>query len=342
MIFLLGTSANRCRKKYTKFSDVMNELIKNYYLDEKNCYICPGLRQSVISRDLTTGEKTYAQKRMLLYTLHDLYKNFIDDYKGDEALPKFSYFVSLKPQECVYAGDPGTHTICVCVEHENIKMKLAAITNQITYRDLLVSAVCDVDDHSCMLHECKKCPQVMGMRKLWDNLNISSEETITFQCWTSDGSRASLTTKSQDSCSFLADLFEEIWNLTTHHFIAEAQKNYLAYCKDELKEDTAIVIQDFAENYSFIIQRSVQAFYYNNAQATLHPFVVYYKNPTDCEKKGQLQHQCFCVISDTTDHLAYTAYAFQEKLIEATSAQLPWIKNFIYFSDGAPTQYKNK
>lgn len=127
---LLGTSTNRRRKAYSKFSDEMNQLIKNYFLDEQNCYICPGMRQCVVSRDATSAEKTYTQKRMLLYTLHDLYNNFISDYKGTEVLPKFSYFAALKPKECVYAGDPGTHTICVCVEHENVKLKIAAVTKK--------------------------------------------------------------------------------------------------------------------------------------------------------------------------------------------------------------------
>lgn len=36
---------------------------------------------------------------MLLYTLRDLYSNFIDDYSEYDNLPKFSFFASLKPEE---------------------------------------------------------------------------------------------------------------------------------------------------------------------------------------------------------------------------------------------------
>ncbi|XP_044596186.1 uncharacterized protein LOC123273063 [Cotesia glomerata] len=50
----------------------------------------------------------------------------------------------------------------------------------------------------------------------------------------------------------------------------------------------------------------------------------------------------FCVISDTTDHVADTVHAFQEKLMKIIKEEYPWIKNVIYFSDGAPTKYKNK
>ena len=36
------------------------------------------------------------------------------------------------------------------------------------------------------------------------------------------------------------------------------------------------VIADFSENYSFVLQDEAQGFHWNNSQATLHPFVVYY------------------------------------------------------------------
>ena len=38
-----------------------------------------------------------------------------------------------------------------------------------------------------------------------------------------------------------------------------------------------MVIGDFAQKYSLVIQDAVQGFHWNNDQATIHPFVVYYK-----------------------------------------------------------------
>jgi hypothetical protein len=35
------------------------------------------------------------------------------------------------------------------------------------------------------------------------------------------------------------------------------------------------VLCDFAENYSFVLQDEAQGFYWNTAQATIHPFVIY-------------------------------------------------------------------
>jgi hypothetical protein len=36
-------------------------------------------------------------------------------------------------------------------------------------------------------------------------------------------------------------------------------------------------------NYSFIVQDAVQGFYWQNEQATLHPFAIYYKEDEEDE-----------------------------------------------------------
>jgi hypothetical protein len=35
---------------------------------------------------------------------------------------------------------------------------------------------------------------------------------------------------------------------------------------------------DFAENYSFIVKDAAQGFHWENSQATLHPFLAYYRS----------------------------------------------------------------
>ena len=48
--------------------------------------------------------------------------------------------------------------------------------------------------------------------------------------------------------------------------------------KENLDNKTCIILMDFAENYSFIIQDAIQGFYWQNSQAMLHPFAVYYRD----------------------------------------------------------------
>ena len=71
-----------------------------------------------------------------------------------------------------------------------------------------------------------------------------------------------------------------------------------------------------------------------NTQATLHPFIVYYRSEAD----GTLSSESHCMISDSTRHTTSTVYTFQKSLLESLKAQHP---NIHYISDGCARQYKN-
>ena len=95
---------------------------------------------------------------------------------------------------------------------------------------------------------------------------------------------------------------------------------------------------DFAEKYAYICQDSTQGFYFNNTSATVHPIVMYYKN----SESNELNLSSFCVISNCSKQTAYTVNIFQEVFLNKIKQDYQWIKKVIYFTDGAPTQYKNK
>ena len=100
---------------------------------------------------------------------------------------------------------------------------------------------------------------------------------IKYKKWIDKGSAVSLETFSDNSDKFISQLFEDIDDLNLHHFVADTHKAYLSFCKNNLKYDTCIIEMDFSENYSFVIQESVQAFYFDNLQVTIHPFCLYLK-----------------------------------------------------------------
>ena len=95
---------------------------------------------------------------------------------------------------------------------------------------------------------------------------------------------------------------------------------------------------DFAEKYGCIVQDSTQGFYFNNKSAIVHPVVAYYKDP----KENKIKLQSFCIISDTTKQTASTVHIFLENVLNIIKSDFPWIKNVSYYTDGSPTQYKNK
>ena len=130
-------------------------------------------------------------------------------------------------------------------------------------------------------------------------------------------------------------LLEKFDLLRHHHFIAKSQSEFLQITKDTLADDAVIILLDFAENYSFLVQDAVQGYHWDNSQATLHPFYVYFK------EAGDLKCLNMCVISDCMRHDTNTVHAFSTKALHLIKHDLPLINKVTYFSDGAASQYKN-
>ena len=255
------------KEKKNTFSLELVNSIKEFYRDDSNSRICAGIKEYVSVLNEQTQEKEHRQKRLLLYNLKDLHTKFIKD-NSSHINPSFSAFASLHPRECVLAGSPGTHSICICSQHQNIKLKLKALNPSIAYREILTCCVCSVDSRDCMLHLCEKCPGKQAIHQyLQENDYLNKRSNITYSNWTSTNIKQKKETDSQTSESinrvtlknveetmdaFIEKLENELWDLTEHHFISECQKNFLSEMKQNLHPDTCIMLMDFAENYSFI------------------------------------------------------------------------------------------
>ena len=70
-----------------------------------------------------------------------------------------------------------------------------------------------------------------------------------------------------------------------------------------------MITADFSENYSVVLQDAAQGFHWNNLQATIHPFIVYYKD------SDELKYICYVVISDSLRHNTVAVHLFQKSLI---------------------------
>ena len=95
---------------------------------------------------------------------------------------------------------------------------------------------------------------------------------------------------------FIQIFHEKLQALLAHDFVAKLQIAFLRNKKEELINSEFLIIGDLAENYAFIVQDAAQSFHWNNSQATLHRFVVYY-----CED-SKLTHKSFVSISDCNLH----------------------------------------
>ena len=127
---------------------------------------------------------------------------------------------------------------------------------------------------------------------------------------------------------------EKLQVLLPHSFIAKQQSAFQTKLKSELLPGKMITA-DFSENYSVLLQDAAQDFHWNNLQATIHPFIVYYKD------SDELKHICYVVISDSLRHNTVAVHLFQKSLICFLREKFGTLSHKIYyFSDGAASQYK--
>ena len=135
---------------------------------------------------------------------------------------------------------------------------------------------------------------------------------------------------------FVAKIVDDVYEVCPHHFIAKAQANHLKMTKENLSENELIILLDLAENYSFVVQDAVQGFHWENSQATLHPFVAYFRS-----SNGDLKYTSICVISDCLKFDQTAVHCFLTKVVTLLKQRVNIIKTIHYYSDGAPSQSKN-
>lgn len=99
----------------------IEQLVTNFYEDDLNSRQMAGMRD-VKSVKKSDGTRELKQKRLILSNLRELYASFKTEYPA--AKIQFSKFAGLRPQHCVIAGSSGTHTVYVCITHQNMKLML--------------------------------------------------------------------------------------------------------------------------------------------------------------------------------------------------------------------------
>ena len=119
-----------------------------------------------------TNTKEVRQKMLLLDDLKMLYKKWIDEHGTNKTIPSFSYFASLRPKESVLAGGTGSHTVCVYSQHQNIKLKLKAVDNSLSRREIMTQSVCQTEYKKYMLHECSDCPGEAHIDQYFNTHNL--------------------------------------------------------------------------------------------------------------------------------------------------------------------------
>ncbi|KZC08957.1 hypothetical protein WN55_11420 [Dufourea novaeangliae] len=108
------------KKKGAPLSDSTISMVQLFYSSDEVSRVKPGKKDFIsVKRD---GLKMHIQKRLVLNNLNELYLFF--KQQNPSLKIGFSKFAQLRPKECVLVRHSGTHSVCVCVIHQNVKLLL--------------------------------------------------------------------------------------------------------------------------------------------------------------------------------------------------------------------------
>ena len=97
-----------------------------------------------------------------------------------------------------------------------------------------------------------------------------------------------------------------------------------------------INLENFAENYQFLVQYEILSYHWSKEYCALHPLLVYF-----IDGDGNIQHNSLCFISHDNNHNTNFAYKMQTILVNYLIENLPIADKIFYFSGGCAEQYKN-
>ena len=169
---------------------------------------------------VSVSRNTHKQKRLILSNLNELYANFKSKYVSTSI--GFSKFCELQPKWCVLAGSSGTHSVCVCTYHQNMKLLLAPLN--VTYQELFPLIVCDINNKECMVHRCPNCPVSNSLLQdfLFHTIGDfdDDDDVIEFSQWTTTD-RSNLTHHTETVNAYVNIVIEQLHILTVHSYISK-------------------------------------------------------------------------------------------------------------------------
>jgi hypothetical protein len=150
---------------------------------------------------------------------------------------------------------------------------------------------------------------------------IDEQNDANWSIWTTCQNRVELQHRT-GSFRSLVDQLNSVWSaFMTHSFVTREQRDHIKLIKKSSSLTTFAVVQiDFAENFSFVVQKEVQSAHWNHKQATI--FTVFIKVGSD--------HRNMVIISNYMDHDTTFVYCALQQITQFIRAIYPNISKINY------------
>lgn len=164
---------------------------------------------------------------------------------------------------------------------------------------------------------CDQCNSDTPSIVLRRGLNDSEEDDkCSWSLWKTSDKKVDLH-QIRGAVASLLDEIDDKWSsFLVHSYLNREQRNYINDLKAKSNYSSYTVVQmDFAENYTFLRQREVQAAHWNNQQATL--FTVHIKIGNE--------HKNMVIISDYMRHDTAFVHCAQRLIVDFLRKNFPQV-----------------
>lgn len=171
------------RKKRIGIPQETKETVIAFYESEEISRLLPG-KKDVVTIRLPDKTKMKKQKRLLLSNISEIHVQFKKENPNKKI--GFSTFALLRPKWCIPVGAAGTHNVCVCTYHQNVKLMLVAMNSSHNYKQIIEMCVCDVKRYDCMMGHCDNCPDPSVLKSFLRCELLKTfdpDETIGYSQW---------------------------------------------------------------------------------------------------------------------------------------------------------------
>ena len=184
-------------------------------------------------------------------------------------------------------------------------------SEEVSPENLMKQLCCtEAPDEDCFFTSCPVCNSKMEAfkEKLKSLLIAENVEEVEFHQWAfTDNAQKEFHVMSTEN--FCSEFIHMMNAFKTHHYVNKMQSIFTYQLKKNLQNGEALVMMDFAENYSIKTQNEVQQAYFKPQQVSILTIYVY------IQVEDQLKEQSFvCLTDDTRNAKTPTVYTGYKKL----------------------------
>jgi hypothetical protein len=324
-------------KRPRKSFENLPEIIKEFYLCEAVSRLMPG-KDDFITIKHSDGSREKVQKYIMIVTISDAFEEFKKTFVAITC--SLSYFTQHRPKYVMKKSD-SKHYSCLCTICENFQLLCNSISPYFTQKkvglstEILEKLCCDPKNFECSNNECKDCVNYMDVLKSL-LMSCCLDEPVKWYKWEKSGENRFIekTLQADKKVGDVLKEFEQSFKkFKLHKFVQRTQKQYLNESRENLNENEAIIIVDYAEKYTTTFQHAVQSSYFGSRAISIFTARAYV---------GKQAEYSFALVSDNITQGKHEVFACLKYIIGQLKLRHQNLSHVKVFSDGCGGQFKNR